>query len=218
MSAMSENRYRYLMVQFFTLVRLPLAISCCILIMLCREIINQPLTMQQLFREPPLDLLAVLAGGVAILITIEITDYLDGNWARRYQVTSEWGAMLDPYADSVGRIIVYSGLVYSGLALPYTPIVLAIRDITIAYCRIILAHSGQSVKAKWSGKIKAVIQGVGAMVLLVGPIYWVLLKGVPIIGDKKMIGIGSWIIILATIASMPEYLKAAWSALHSKKS
>lgn len=105
--------------------------------------------------------------GLLLLLTcIEISDGLDGHLARKWNVRSEWGAMLDPYSDSVSRLIVYFGLGYASLVHPALVLVMALRDVSVSYCRILLTQSGRSVAAMLSGKIKAVVQGVGAYAAL----------------------------------------------------
>src|SRR5262245_13569331 len=147
------DRVSFLVVQAVTLARVPLAVLFAAWLLLSDR------SGVQLF----------LAGFVLLLG--EITDFMDGLLARKLRVVSEWGAMLDPYADSVARLVAYWALAQAALADPLTPLVMAVRDITVAYCRVILTRSGLSVSAKWSGKIKAWVQGFGAFVLLFAPVY-----------------------------------------------
>lgn len=186
MSPPATDKTRYWLVQAVTLLRVPLSFLFAGLLMLGEQT-------------------WVLLSCVGILLVIELTDLFDGLLARRWQVVSEWGAMLDPYADSVSRMIVYWGLAVSGLALPFVPLAMAARDVTVAYARILIARGGGSVRAKWSGKIKAVFQGVGAVLIVLAPIYqrWV--------GDWATPAI-SWIVTLVTLGSLIEYVHAAMQA------
>jgi CDP-diacylglycerol--glycerol-3-phosphate 3-phosphatidyltransferase len=137
-----------------------------------------------------------------VLLLGEITDFLDGFLARQLGVVSEWGAMLDPYADSVARLVAYWALAQAGQADALTPLVMAVRDVTVAYCRIVLTRSGLSVSARWSGKVKAWVQGVGAFVLLFAPVY-------PGGWGGWVVPVASWVVIVATAASSLEYVAAA---------
>ncbi len=144
-----------------------------------------------------------------LLGLIELSDLLDGFSARRLNLVSEHGAMLDPYADSVSRLIVFWSMAsaqYHSVhyILFLVPLVMALRDVTVAYSRIILTKHNRSVAAKRSGKIKAIVQGVGAFFILLGPVYW------PYIGDWTRY-LFSWIIIIATAASVVEYAASAIS-------
>ena len=134
-----------------------------------------------------------------MLSLIEISDLFDGILARRYAVVNEFGAMLDPFADSISRIFIYWALSKAHLVLLFVPFTMAIRDITVANCRIVSSRYGHSVSANWSGKIKAGFQGVGAFVFILGPLYWKWT-------GKWTIIAGSWLIAIVTFISMIEYI------------
>jgi CDP-diacylglycerol--glycerol-3-phosphate 3-phosphatidyltransferase len=140
--------------------------------------------------------------GLFLLAAMELTDLLDGFVARRLGVVTEWGAALDPYMDSFSRLTVYWTLACAGLTLPLVPLVMALRDVTVAYCRIFLARAGHTVAANWSGKIKAVVQGVTAMVIVAEPVYR------PLLGSW-LTSLGAWVVIVVTLASAAEYVKQA---------
>ncbi len=139
-----------------------------------------------------------------LLAIIELSDAIDGFIARRSGVTSEWGAMLDPYADSISRLIIYFSLAINSqrLTIIWLPIIMALRDITVAYSRIVLTKKGKSVKAKWSGKWKARFQAVGAFLLLLGPAYW------GFTGEWLKYFL-SWVILLVTAAYAFQYVQSA---------
>ncbi len=143
-----------------------------------------------------------VALGLFLLAAMELTDLLDGFIARRFGVVTEWGAALDPYMDSFSRLIVYWTLACTGLILPLVPLVMALRDVTVAYCRIFLARAGHTVAANWSGKIKAVVQATVAIVIVGEPIYEPLLGSWPA-------SLGAWVVIVVTLASAVEYVKQA---------
>lgn len=144
----------------------------------------------------------VLLFCLVLLTLIEVSDLLDGFSARKFGMVSEWGAMLDPYADSTSRLIVFWSMASADHALLLVPLVMALRDVTVAYSRIILTKHNKSVAAKKSGKIKAIVQGVGAYFLLLGPVYWD-------VTGKWTIHFFSWIVIIATAASVVEYAASA---------
>ena len=105
-----------------------------------------------------------------LLLVIEFTDLYDGIIARKFDLVSEAGATLDPYADSVSRLIIYWALAAQGLVLWYVPLIMALRDITVAYSRIVMAQNNRTVSAKKSGKLKATVQAIGAFFALLGPL------------------------------------------------
>lgn len=146
-----------------------------------------------------------MIAGLAILLSIEVSDICDGMLARRWSVVSEWGAMLDPFADSFSRLTVFWGLAVAGIALAPVPLVMALRDVTVAYSRVTLAKHQKTVAAKMSGKIKAVVQGTAGMCLVGGPIYhW-------LIGSWTQPAL-SWIVMAVTAWSAVAYVRAAVQA------
>lgn len=190
------------MVMIITILRLPIAITfACVL--------NYAAKTDAETHSMILNNRAFFIGCLILLLLGELTDLLDGKLARGLNVTTEAGAMLDPYCDSVSRLIIYWSLASVGLVLPIVPLVLAVRDITMSYIRIILSKAGKSVKAKWSGKIKAFVQGVGTFIFLVQPFLWNWGLG------KWTIAAGSWIIIIVTLVSVIEYAKAASKELNN---
>jgi CDP-diacylglycerol--glycerol-3-phosphate 3-phosphatidyltransferase len=190
----TKSKGIFLLVQFFTIVRIPIAILLAVLL-----INTDKWTYVNIL------IYAGLSG------LIEITDLLDGHFARKYGIVTEWGAMLDPYADSVSRLITYWGLAMANLVIPFVPLSMALRDITVAYCRITLSRFGKTVSAKRSGKIKAIFQGVGAILIIFGPLYW------PFTG-RWTLYLLSWLIISVTLVSIIEYAASAVSvALQQRK-
>lgn len=186
-----KNPLRYILVQSVTLVRIPLAVLFFIIL--------------SVSEEPTLTLII----GLCLLLLIETTDAIDGHIARHFNLVSEYGATLDPYADSISRLIIYSTLASKNLVFLLVPLTMALRDITVAYARILLAKQNRSVSARISGKIKAIVQAIGSFLAILGPYYW------DHIGDWSFYTL-SWIIITVTFLSSIEYIRDAFRALKNK--
>lgn len=151
---------------------------------------------------------------LVLLTFIEVSDGLDGYLARKWNVGSEWGAMLDPYSDSVARLIVYFGLGQAGLVHPALLLVMAFRDVTVAYCRILLTQSGRSVAAMLSGKIKAVVQAVGAYAAILSAYLPLVLKtGNPVQVSSLVITV---LVGGVTLWSIGQYASGALAAVRSQ--
>lgn len=184
MNASARRRSARLVVLTITVVRIPVAILFAALLLTLDRGLPSLFTLG------------------ALLLVIEVTDLADGYIARREGAVTEFGAMLDPYADSIARLIVYWALAVGDLVLVFVPLVMALRDVTVAYSRIALARSGRSVAANWSGKIKAIIQGGAAFVLLFAPAL------APLVSTWPTPTV-SWIVALVTAASAVQYVRAA---------
>lgn len=141
------SKARYLFVQYVTVVRVPLAAVAAILLHVA---------------EPGSPAAAAV---VALLVLSEITDVLDGLLARRLNVSSRFGSLFDPYCDSASRLIIFFGLASAGICPLWLLLLLALRDISVAYIRIMCVLAGKPVAARLSGKTKAWVQGLGAILL-----------------------------------------------------
>ncbi len=165
--------------------------------------------------------------GVICLLLIEATDALDGFCARRFNVVSDLGKMLDPYADSISRILVFWTLARHDVQRCWqiVPLCMVVRDITVAYARIALSMSGKSVAARWTGKVKAVVQGIAGGFLIGGPVWWgwggnlytITLFGRTVQWKAIGIHVFSFAVIAILLISMIDYVAAAARAWGESK-
>ncbi len=110
-------------------------------------------------------------GALILAIYFEITDMLDGYVARNIGCVSSIGKLIDPLADSVARFSIFLAFTTeSTVREHFWPVLLVAlifyRDAVVAYIRIFAASGGVVLAARTSGKIKAVVQGVGIIVFL----------------------------------------------------
>ena len=126
---------------------------------------------------------------IAIFLIAAATDFLDGMIARKYNLVSNVGKLLDPIAD---KMLYYTGLfliIVTGIlpvwacAIIYT--INLCRDFAIDCLRMIAATKGSVLAANIYGKIKTVIAFVATPWLLLQgclPTAWVGLQVFQIIG------------------------------------
>ncbi|MFO7958836.1 MAG: CDP-alcohol phosphatidyltransferase family protein [Candidatus Brocadiia bacterium] len=144
---------------------------------------------------------AVIAATMLVLL-IEGSDLADGYLARRHDVVSHFGKLFDPYTDSLSRLTVYWSLAVAGRCLVFVPLIMAARDISVSYIRILLTRQGRDVSARWWGKLKAIIQGVSALVLISGPLWWGE-------GGAAIVWTLSFLVVLVTLGSAAAYARLA---------
>jgi CDP-diacylglycerol--glycerol-3-phosphate 3-phosphatidyltransferase len=109
--------------------------------------------------------------GVVFAIA-SFTDWLDGYLARRWDITSPFGAFLDPVADKLmvsTSLILLSGRYGAKVAVP-AAIILA-REIAVSALREWMAQRGQRdiVKVGYQGKVKTALTMFALTVLLLVP-------------------------------------------------
>lgn len=104
---------------------------------------------------------------LALLLCAEISDLLDGMFARMRNQVTELGKILDPMADSIFRLSVYLAFTQGVVQLPlWLVLFFFYRDSMISTLRTVCALRGVVLSARLSGKIKAVIQAAGAFFIL----------------------------------------------------
>ena len=103
----------------------------------------------------------------AVFILASITDILDGEIARRKNLITSMGKLLDPIADKllVGSAIII--LAVQGSINPVLAIILIGREFIISGFRAVAAAEGKILAADIYGKIKTVIQSVAVAALLI---------------------------------------------------
>jgi CDP-diacylglycerol--glycerol-3-phosphate 3-phosphatidyltransferase len=145
-----------------------------------------------------------------IFLAAALTDWLDGYIARRYNLSSAFGAFLDPVADKLMVAVTLFLLVQENPTplLAITSAVIVGREIAISALREWMAEIGQRrhVNVAGLGKVKTVMQIVAIEVLL----YQHDLEGL------RPFFIGESLLVFAaalTIWSGLVYLRAAWPLL-----
>lgn len=104
---------------------------------------------------------------LALLAVSELSDALDGYLARRYNQVTDLGKVLDPMADSIARISMFLTFTLEPVKLPMLLVfILLYRDSVVSTIRTLCALRGFTLAARTSGKIKAVVQGFAACVIL----------------------------------------------------
>ena len=147
-----------------------------------------------------------------VFVFAGITDYLDGYLARRLNQMSGFGAFLDPVAD---KLMVSTALVMlvaadPGALMAILAAIIIGREITVSALREWMAEFGARANVAVSslGKLKTTMQIIGLSFL----IYEHDIYGLPTytIGEVLLL-----VAAVLTIASMADYLRAAWPALRA---
>jgi len=104
---------------------------------------------------------------LGLLIICECSDLFDGFMARRRNQVTDLGKILDPMADSITHISLFLTFTQGMIQLPLLLVfVFLYRDLFISTLRTLCALRGVALAARFSGKVKAVIQATVAFLII----------------------------------------------------
>lgn len=104
--------------------------------------------------------LEYIVGGIIFLVA-SLTDFLDGNIARKKSLVTDFGKVMDAIADKVlvnGVLIV---LACNGLINVVIPVIIITRDIFVDSIKMVAGSKGKAVGASILGKLKTICMMVG---------------------------------------------------------
>lgn len=90
-----------------------------------------------------------------------ITDFLDGYIARKNNLVTDFGKVMDAIADKVlvnGVLII---LAYDKMLPLIVPVIIITRDIVVDSIKMASGNKGKVVAASWPGKIKTICMMIG---------------------------------------------------------
>ena len=140
---------------------------------------------------------------IALLLFIiaSITDYIDGQIARKHNQVSDFGKFLDPLADKLLTIAVMTMFCEWGRFPAWALMLVLTREFAVTGLRLVAVGKGTVIAAGWSGKVKTASTMVGLCVLMVFP------------QNTALIWIVTAVIILTTVYSGAEYFVQNWKCL-----
>ena len=132
-----------------------------------------------------------LIAGVLFIIA-SLTDFVDGYIARKYNMVTDFGKMVDAIADKMLVNSVLIILAASGFIHAIIPVVIVTRDIVVDTIKMIAGSKGKVVAAIKTGKIKTIFMMIGITLTLFYNLPFELIN----------IRVADILIIIATILSL----------------
>ena len=142
---------------------------------------------------------------LGVFALARLSDFIDGQIARRCNQVTDFGKFLDPLADKLlvtSCLIIFVG---QGRMLDWIVFIVVAREFAISGLRMVAANNGKVIAAGWSGKIKTASTMVGLLLMMALP------------GKPTLDLVVSIIILATTIYSGVEYFVKNWHILLPKK-
>ncbi|MGN0998279.1 MAG: CDP-diacylglycerol--glycerol-3-phosphate 3-phosphatidyltransferase [Faecousia sp.] len=139
--------------------------------------------------------------GLAVFIVASLTDYIDGQIARKRNQVSDFGKFLDPLADKLLTIAAMTMFCEWGMMPAWALMIVLTREFAVTGLRLVAAPKGNVIAAGWSGKVKTASTMIGLCV-------WMAFPQVQIIG-----WIVTAVIVITTVYSGVEYFIQNWKCL-----
>ncbi len=99
----------------------------------------------------------MLAAGV-VFAAASITDYLDGQIARRCNMVTDFGKFADPLADKMLTTTAFLYMMEDGVCSPVVLVIILFREFAVSGVRMVAASAGRVIAANIWGKAKTVLQ------------------------------------------------------------
>lgn len=111
-----------------------------------------------------IDLKYIIAG--VLFIIASLTDFFDGHLARKYNMVTDFGKLVDAIADKVLVNSVLIILSAQGFIHPIIPVIIIIRDSVVNSIKMLAASKGKVVAAIRLGKVKTACLMIGITLTL----------------------------------------------------
>ena len=103
----------------------------------------------------------------AVFVAASLTDYIDGEIARRRNQVSDFGKFLDPLADKLLTIAAMVMFCEWGMMPAWALMLVLAREFAVTGLRLVAVGKGKVIAAGWSGKVKTASTMVCNILMLI---------------------------------------------------
>lgn len=168
------------------------------------------ITLVRVFMIPLVMIAMYLSKGVSglwmwislgLFVIASVTDFIDGQIARKCNQVSDFGKFLDPLADKLLTIAVMTVFCEWGRFPAWALMIVLTREFAVTGLRLVAVGKGTVIAAGWSGKVKTASTMIGLCAVLVFPQNAILLWVV------------TAVIVVTVVYSGVEYFVKNWNCL-----
>ena len=168
------------------------------------------ITLVRVFMIPLVMIAMYLSKGVSglwmwislgLFVIASVTDFIDGQIARKCNQVSDFGKFLDPLADKLLTIAVMTMFCEWGRFPAWALMLVLTREFAVTGLRLVAAPKGRVIAAAWSGKVKTASTMIGLCAVLVFP------------QNATLLWVVTAVIVVTTVYSGVEYFVKNWNCL-----
>ena len=142
-----------------------------------------------------------------VFIVGAVTDMIDGKYARKHNMVTGFGKLMDPIADKLLTSCAFIMMTGFGMISPIACFLILAREFIVSGFRMVATQGGVIIAANWLGKIKTITQCIAIpLLLLKNPIFSAV--GIPF--DQILL----WLSVVFTIWSGADYIIKNRSAVN----
>lgn len=147
-----------------TMLRMFLALIVIIILLVPFDTLGMSLPKIFVNESIVIDIKYIISG--ILFIIASITDFVDGYIARKYNMVTDFGKMMDAIADKVLVNSILIILSSTGFIHPIISVVVIVRDIVVDSIKMVASSKGKVVAAIKTGKFKTACLMVGITLTL----------------------------------------------------
>ena len=106
----------------------------------------------------------IIAG--VLFVIASLTDFLDGRIARKYDMVTDFGKMIDAISDKMLTNSLLVILASSGMISPVIAVIFIVRDIAVDSMKMVVGNKGHAVAAIGIAKLKTATLMIGLTLTL----------------------------------------------------
>ncbi|MEE2819801.1 MAG: CDP-diacylglycerol--glycerol-3-phosphate 3-phosphatidyltransferase [Planctomycetota bacterium] len=180
------------------------------------------------FNEPEQ---GIFFGNLAIVLFVvgALTDFIDGYLARKWDVVSMFGRIMDPFCDKVlvlGAFIYFSSprfmmgnesnIIHMATGVyPWMVVVVIARELLVTAIRDVLESIGYSGGANWAGKAKMILQSIAIpAILLITVNFKPDVNGNLLFLNQILV----WLVLVVTVLSSIPYISGLLHVMRKSES
>ena len=97
----------------------------------------------------------------------ELSDLLDGKIARKYNLVTDLGKVMDPFADTLSHLTFFVCFMSRGIMPVWAFIIIMWREFSILFMRMLMMRVGKAMPANICGKSKTVLYAIASIFSIV---------------------------------------------------